>query len=110
MSMSPTARTLRECRKRGYEAQVVEKFNSFTKRRIDLFGCIDVVACTPEGILGIQATSGANHAARMTKAKAEPKLGRWLKAGGQFAVWSFAKQGGRGKRKLWTLREESANA
>jgi hypothetical protein len=44
---SPTQRSLAECRKRGYTAQVVEKWNSHAKVRVDLFGVIDIVAITP---------------------------------------------------------------
>ena len=123
--MSPTQRALAECKKRGYEAQVVERFNTYTKRRHDLFGCIDIVAVQPapppaltmdtdEGrielgppgrIIGIQVTSGTNHAARIAKIKAEPRMAAWAKAGGLVWVWSFAKRGARGKAKRWTLRE-----
>lgn len=123
--MSPTQRALAECKRRGYVAQVVERFNSFTKRRHDLFGCIDIVAVTPwspvmsagdprwsiqvgtgpGAIIGIQVTSGTNHAARIAKIKAEPRMAAWAKAGGLIWVWSYAKRGKRGKRKTWQLRE-----
>jgi hypothetical protein len=107
---SPTQRTLAECKKRGWTAQVVERFNTFTKRRIDLFGVIDIIAITPEGIMAIQATSGqtgGNHSTRMAKIKAEPRAKQWIDAGGKFEVWSWAKRGAAGKRKLWTLRVEA---
>jgi hypothetical protein len=109
MSDTPTSRTLKECRKRGWTAGVVERFNSYTRKSNDLFGCIDIVAITPDGILGIQTCAGASHAARRTKSLAEPRLATWIGAGARFAVWSWAKQGGRGKRKLWTLREEAVS-
>lgn len=113
--VSPTARTLAECRKRGWIAQVVERYNSYTKQRIDLFGCIDIVVITPEGILGIQAAAGSrqdgrgggDHATHRTKILAEPRIGAWLRAGQRFELWSWAKRGDRGARKLWTLRVES---
>lgn len=108
--MSPTARTLAECRSRNWPVQVVERFCIYSKRRIDLFGCIDLVAITPDGILGIQACAGASHAARRTKALAEPRLRAWLEAGARFEVWSWAKRGDRGERKLWTLRVEDIAA
>jgi hypothetical protein len=88
--------------------QIVERWNQYAKKRIDLFGVIDVLAITPTGILGIQATSGSNHSSRVNKALEEPRLIAWLKAGGRFQVWSFAKTGARGKAKRWTLREEEA--
>lgn len=105
--MSPTQRTLAECRKRGWTAAVVERWNPHARIRQDLFGCIDIVALTPNGILGIQACAGSSHVARMTKSLAEPRLSAWRDAGGGFAVWSWAKRGARGKRKTWTLREEA---
>jgi hypothetical protein len=105
--VSPTQRTLAECRKRGWVAQVVEKWNPHAKVRQDLFGCIDVVALTDRGILGIQACAGASHAARAAKMRAEPKTLAWLKSGGVLEVWSWAKRGPRGGRKVWTLREEA---
>lgn len=103
---SPTSRSLAECRALGLQAQVVERFNHYTKTRLDLFDCIDVVACGEGFILGIQACAGASHAARMAKAKASPKIAGWLAGGGLFEVWSWAKRGGRGKRKVWTCRKE----
>jgi hypothetical protein len=104
--VSPTARTLAECRKRGWPAQVVEQTIPRTFIKRDLFGCIDIVAITPNGLLGIQATSGTNHAARAAKARQQPHFAAWLRAGAHFAVWSWARRGGRGKRKTWALREE----
>lgn len=107
---SPTQRSLAECRKRGWIAQVVERFNVYSKKKIDLFGVIDIVVITPTGILGIQATGGGNHSHRVVKALAEPRLQSWLAAGGLFEVWSWDKRGERGKRKLWTLRTERLTA
>jgi hypothetical protein len=103
---SPTARSLAECKKRGWTAQVVEKWNPHARIRQDLFGCIDIVAITPEGILGIQACAGASHAARAAKMRAEPRTLAWLKAGAFLSVWSWSKRGPRAGRKLWTLRAE----
>lgn len=110
----PTARTLKELRSLGYVAQVVEKWIPQCRKRLDLFGCIDILSVENglmmpggrRGILAVQATSGANHSARVAKAKAEPLLRTWLETGSTFEVWSWAKRGARGKRKLWTLRRE----
>lgn len=104
---SPTKRSLDDLKKLGIAAQVVEKWNSFARRRIDLFGVIDIVAMKPGiGILGVQACAGSSHAARRTKALAEPKLRTWLESGARFEIWSYAKQGDRGKAKRWTLRRQ----
>lgn len=105
--MTPTQRTLAECRKRGYVCQVVEKWNPHAKVRQDLFGVIDILAITPDGILGIQACAGSSHAARADKCRAEPRVSAWLSAGARLAVWSWSKRGKRAERKLWALREEA---
>ena len=69
MGKSPTQRTLEHLRKEGWPlVQVVERWNQFAKRRIDLFGFVDVVAFHPErGWLLVQATSGSNSCARIKK-------------------------------------------
>lgn len=104
--VSTGARTLAECRKRGWTAGVVEKWNSYVKIRQDLFGCIDIIAITPEGILAIQSTVGDRHAEHVDKILAEPRAKKWVEAGGRLELWSWSKRGDRGKRKLWTLRVE----
>jgi hypothetical protein len=119
---SPTARTLAECRKRGYVAQVVERWNPHAKVRVDLFGAIDLLAIVPlsasdalvppiggepSGILAIQACAGDSHAARRDKILAEPRAKQWVDAGGQLELWSWSKRGDRGKAKRWTLRVET---
>lgn len=103
---SANARALAECRRRGWEAEVVEKRipRCFITR--DLFGCIDIVAITDRTLVAIQVTGGGHHTDRRSKVLAEPRLLRWLLAGGQFLVWSYDKRGGRGERKVYTLREE----
>lgn len=107
--MSPTQRSLAFCRKNGWTVQVVERFNIYAKRRIDLFGVIDLMVLDENGggPLGVQACAGASHAARRTKALAEPRLAKWLVQPARFEVWSWAKQGPRGKRKVWVLRRET---
>lgn len=104
MSFSPTQRTLAELRRLGYTAQVVERWNQYAGVRQDLFGVIDVLAIRQGEILGVQACSGSNHAARVAKIMREPKALAWIEAGGKLQVWSWQKRGPRGKRKLWGLR------
>jgi hypothetical protein len=110
---SPTARTLAKLREEGWTAQVVERFNPYSKTRVDLGGGIDIVAWSslgPEtlsGIMGVQACAGASHAARRDKLLALPSMREWVAAGARLEIWSWAKQGARGARKLWTLRREA---
>ena len=107
MPLSPTKRTLDAIRKQGATCQVVEHWNAFAKRRIDLFGIIDIVAIIGSDIYGIQATSGDNHSHRREKAIAEPKLKLWLEAGGKFLIVSWRKSKPRGHREQWTMRQEA---
>lgn len=117
---SPTARTLAECRKRGWIAQVVEHRVPRMQITRDLFNVIDVVALddgtmVPRAgggrILGIQACAGASHAARRDKILAEPKARAWVAAGGHLELWSWSKRGGRHvTRKKWELRVEAFTA
>ena len=58
-------------------------------------------------IVGIQCCAGASHSARRAKILAEPRAAAWVEAGGRLELWSWAKQGARGKRKTWTLRVET---
>lgn len=104
---TPTQRTLAHAREIGFQVQVVERWCAYSRKRIDLFGVIDIVACRDGvGVIGIQACAGGSHAARRKKSMAEPRLAVWLASGGRFELWSWAKQGARGKRKVWTLRRE----
>jgi len=75
---NPTARSLALLRNLGYRAKVVERWNPHTKIRQDLFG-VDILALKPgKPVLVMQATTGANHAARRTKLawKASPRTGK----------------------------------
>lgn len=116
-STSPTQRTLAECKKRGWTAQVVERWNPHARVRQDLFGVIDLVAIGTRyldwdrpRIVGIQACSGTGHAKRRDKILAEPRARLWVVAGGRLQLWSWSKRSDRGKRKLWTLRVEEFTA
>lgn len=109
----PGARTLELLRKQGAICQVVERWQkSFNPKpgmppgvRIDLFGCIDIIALRDGRIWGIQATSYSNHSEHVKKALAEPRLIEWLKAGGRYEIWSWKKRKIRGQNKeVWEPR------
>lgn len=113
-----SARTIAECRRRGWLAGNVERRIPFPKPQgttIDLFGVIDIIALdlsAPVGqrTIGIQATSGGtggSHSPHRAKILAEPRVLDWLAAGNRLELWSWAKQGAAGKRKTWTLRVET---
>lgn len=105
--MSPTARSLAHLRELGYQAKIVEKWNPFARVRQDLFGGDIVGLKLGEPVLVVQATTRSNHAARRAKLDAEGFTALWNGAGARLEIWSWAKQGPRGKRKTWTLRREA---
>jgi hypothetical protein len=105
--MSPTQRSLQHLRELGYRPAVVEKVIPRTFIKQDCFG-VDLIALKPGSpVLAIQTTTGSNHAARRTKLEAEGFITLWTGAGAVLEIWSWKKQGLRGKRKLWTLRRET---
>jgi hypothetical protein len=65
--MSLTLRTTKHLREQGYLVATVEHYNSFTRRKHDLFGCIDLLAIGNGETLAIQVTSRSNMSARIKK-------------------------------------------
>ena len=87
---SPTQRSLKLLRDQGWTVEVVERWNAYTKTRKDLFGCIDLVALRHGELAGIQTTAGPG-SARIAKIKAEPRMVKWLEAGGTLYVHGWRK-------------------
>lgn len=92
---SPTQRTLAYLRAAGYPlVQVVERWNPHARVRQDLFGVVDVLAVGSD-IVGVQATSGSNVAARVRKLTDSPALPVLRKAGVRVLVHGWRKVRGR---------------
>jgi hypothetical protein len=105
--MTPTQRALADLKRLGFQAAILEKWNAYARVRQDVWGFADLLACREGcGIMLVQVTSGANHAARRAKILAEPRVRPWLESGGRVEVWSYRRAGAAGKRKVWTLRRE----
>ena len=58
-SRSPTQRSLEYLRDLGYHCEIVEKWNSFTKQRKDLWGWCDILAIRENEVLAVQVTASA---------------------------------------------------
>ena len=58
-SRSPTQRSLEYLREQGYHCEVVEKWNSFTRQRKDLWGWCDILAIRKDEVLAVQVTASA---------------------------------------------------
>jgi hypothetical protein len=104
--MTPTQRTLNELRADGWRAEVVERWNSHAKVRHDLFGFIDVLAIRGDDVLGVQATSTTNIAARLQKLTTDPQVIEavrdWLRGAHRFvSVVGWRKYATRVGGKLW---------
>ena len=106
---SPTQRSLKLLRDNGYTVAIVEKYNFFTHRRLDLFSIGDLLAIkeTEPGCLLIQTTTSSNVSAHVHKYMEEEEpfknLKTWLMAGNRFVIHGWSKKGPRGKRKTWEV-------
>jgi hypothetical protein len=95
---SSTQRTLKYLRGRGYVCAVVEKWIPQTRRRLDAFGFIDILAISDTETLAVQSTSasGGNLMARVRKAQALPTFAQWLAEphrAVEFVGWRKLKRG-----------------
>jgi len=97
---SPTQRSLALMRERGYRVAIVEHWNPYARRRVDMFGILDLVAIGNGETVGIQTTSGSNVAARLTKI-AEAEVTPWLREAG----WKIVCHGWRKIKGRWQVRE-----
>ena len=90
--VSPTQRTNKLLRDRGYILDIAESYNAFTGRRHDLFNFIDVAALhVGKGeLLAIQTTTKSNLKARIKKAEGLKSYWAWLRSGNpvEFHGWS----------------------
>jgi hypothetical protein len=98
---SPTQRTLREMRLRGYHAEVTEHWNGFMHKRKDMWGFCDVICLGDGEIIAVQTTSATNVAARINKIAEHENTPAVRKAGIRILVHGWKK----GKNGRYTLRE-----
>jgi len=113
-------RSREELKRQGYDTWIVEKpYNPYTKRREDLFNCIDLVGIREDlpGVVGIQAVGEdcSGHIRKILEGYVDIQKGRtygpnpylptWLKAGNRFFIWSWCLRSKEGKRKMYRLRE-----
>jgi hypothetical protein len=100
--VSPTQRSLKIMRERGYHCEIVEKWNSFVKIRQDLFGFIDVLCLGQNEIIGVQTTTSAHMAERIHKIKDHANYQAVVDSGIKILVHGWVKRtNGR-----WECREE----
>ncbi len=110
---SPTQRSLKLLRDRGYLVAITEKWNPWVGIRQDLFSFIDLLAIRGDETLAVQTTSGeGGHVAeRIRKIQANEKAALWLASSNRtIVVHGWRKVGERGKRKLFECREVPINS
>jgi len=96
MAISPTQRTLARLKKENYNlCEVTEKWCSWSKRRKDLFGFIDILAIKDGDTVAIQVTSYSNVSARVKKITESVALGPLRKANWTILVEGWHKKNGR---------------
>lgn len=98
--MTPTQRTLKDMRARGYDADVTEHWNSFTRQRKDLWGFCDVLCLGENEIVAVQTTSWSNVPSRIKKIANSDRVAAVRKAGIRILVqgWRKGKNGRYEKR------------
>lgn len=101
MATSPTQNSLKKLRSEGYTVGIVEFWNSFTRRRQDLFGFGDLLAFRKDEFCIVQTTSASNFSARKKKIRANDVAKEWVNSGGHIIIHGWRKVKGR-----WTCREE----
>lgn len=124
MASKPTQRSLKYLRDNGWTVCIVEKWIPPRGKmpfgvRIDAFGFGDLLACRYQaghmvGEIALVQTTGAPmsggwFAQHKAKILAIPEFQAWKTAGGTVLLHGWQKRpkdGVRGARKVWTLREE----
>ena len=96
---SPTQRSLKFLREQGYQAEVTERFNHYSKTRHDLFNIADILAIGNGEAIMVQATSASNVSARVKKIAGNPITDVIRKANIRIHVHGWRKSKNR-----WVLR------
>jgi hypothetical protein len=98
---SPTQRSLKFMREKGFHAEVTERWIPGANVRKDLWGFVDILCLGADGVVvGVQSTSDSNVSARITKIAESPLVDRVRKAGIRILVHGWKKVKGR-----WQVRE-----
>jgi hypothetical protein len=93
--MSPMQLSLRELRRTGWTADIVERRVPGRYVTHDFLGLVDIIAVRGAETIGVQATSSSNVAAHVRKLNGSPHLSVVLGAGWQVVVWGWRKKDGR---------------
>jgi len=98
--VSLTAKSKAHLSDLGYLVATVEHYNAFTKRKHDLFGCIDLLAIGNNETVAVQVTSKSNLSARKHKIEEAEAYPEMLRSGWRVILHGWYKEGNR-----WQLKE-----
>lgn len=98
--MTFTARSTVHLRDLGYLVATVEHYNSFTKRKHDLWGCIDLLCIGNGETVAVQVTSKSNLSARRHKIEEAEAYPEMLRSG-----WRIVLHGWYKEKNRWQLKE-----
>ena len=88
----------------GWTVGVVEQRIPHCFITRDLYGFIDLIACSPSrGILAVQVTGGGNLSSRAIKTRLEPRSAIWLASGGRIQIHDWRKRAGKKERECVVL-------
>lgn len=99
-SANLTPRSVAEMRERGYQVATVEYFNAFTRRKHDLFGCIDLLCIGNGETVAVQVTSRDNISSCRHKIEENEAYPEMLRSGWKILIHGWDKDGSR-----WRLKE-----
>lgn len=85
------AKTMKLIRDEGFFIGKVEHYNSFSRKKQDLFGIIDYVAMGNGMIVGVQSTSYSSKSAHRMAILESSVLPVWLRSGGKFILVCWKK-------------------
>lgn len=103
MPTSLTARSKWAMEGDGYLVAIVEHYNSFTKRKHDLFGCIDLLAIGAGETIAVQTTSKSNMAARRHKIQESDAYPEMIRSGWKIQIHGWYKDKNRWQCKVEEL-------
>jgi hypothetical protein len=95
-----SARSAAHLRDLGYLVANVEHYNSFTRRRHDLFGCIDLLAIGNGETVAVQTTSKTNLSSRKKKIEESEAYPEMIRSGWRIVLHGWFKENNR-----WQLKE-----
>lgn len=98
---SNTQRTLKYLRNLGLTTWMLEKWNPYSKHRVDAWGILDILAMGASGIYGIQSCSDSGRSDHRKKLLSSPFAERWIDAGGILWLVTWGKHKNEKGREVW---------